>query len=130
MFNVLPDWVSDLMILASFVLGPSGFVWAFLQQKGANRKLKVEEDGLEVQKGGLTVDQFNAALPAYKDLLDRANIDRDEAIEDLKKYKEELDELKANQVRLIRLFKQVIRQNKITLTDEQQIELEATKPRR
>jgi len=37
-----------------------------LGRKGANKKLEIEQ-------GALTVDQFNAALPAYKDLLNRAD---------------------------------------------------------
>jgi Mg2+ and Co2+ transporter CorA len=144
MFGFLPGWVGDVLTLAAFVLGPSGFVWAFLQQKGANRRLKVDEitaeSTVKVQEGALTVDQFNAALPAYKDLLDRSNHDRDEAIDKMEqmekdhksevaKYKRELSTVNANQRRLIRLLRSIVKQNNIILTEEQLAELETTQPK-
>lgn len=80
------EQITSILTLA---LGSSAIpiiISALLGRKGANKKLQIEE-------GGLTVDQFNAALPAYKDLLDRADRDRDEAIEKLGKYESERIEL-------------------------------------
>lgn len=127
--NFLPGWISDVLALLAFILGPSGVIWLILNQRNANRKLKVEEIGAGVQQGGLTVDQFNAALPAYKDLLDRSNEDRDRALAQLAEYKQELTKFHQQHERMTRLFLQVVKQNNIQLTQEQLDELEATRPK-
>lgn len=127
--SFLPGWVSDLLTLLAFIVGPSGVIWLILNQRNANRKLKVEEIGADVQQGGLTVDQFNAALPAYKDLLDRSNEDRDKALAQLAEYKAELNKFHQRHERLTRLFLVVVKQHNVQLTQEQMDELEATRPK-
>lgn len=99
-----------------------------LNSKGANRKLVVEE-------GGLTVAQFNAALPAYKDLLDREKANTDRAREELEtyrgereKFKNDIEELRGNQRRLALLLQEIVRANGIVLDEDQQAEFDATKP--
>lgn len=117
----LPDWVRDGLSLVALIFGTPGIILFLLGRKGANRKLIVEESGV-------TVDQFNAALPAYKDLLDRANKDRDEALAKLSEYKEELDDVRDKQNRLIRLIFTVAARGDLELTPNEQSELEASKP--
>ena len=131
--DFLPGWVGDILTLLAFVLGPGGVIWLILSQRQANRKLRVEEIGAnvssQVAKGSLTVDQFNAALPAYRDLLDRSNKDRDAALAKMEEYKGELDEVKEKQERLVKLFLQVVKRSNVQLTKEELEELEATRPR-
>jgi hypothetical protein len=122
MFGFLPDWVGDTLTLIALVLGTPGIILYLLGRKDANRKLVVDE-------GGLTVDQFNAALPAYKDLLDRSNKDRDAAISKMGEYKVELDNIRDNQERLVKLFLSVVARSNITLTADERAELEATRPK-
>lgn len=132
-FDILPPLVSDILLLLAFFVGPGGVIWLILSQRGANKKLKVEEIGADIQnkvaEGSLTVDQFNAALPAYKDLLDRANKDRQEALDKMGEYKDELDEVRDKQERLVGLFHRVVKVHKIQLTKDELDELEATRPR-
>jgi len=121
---------SDILSLIAVAIGLPGIILFFLNRKGANRKLNVEE-------GGLTVSQFNAALPAYKDLLDRANDDRQAAIDELAAYKTEREGFKTEierlgeDIRTIRgLFTRVVERSNITLTHEEQQVFESTKPTR
>lgn len=121
--GLFPDWVGDIVALIAMVIGLPGIILFFLNKKSANRKLVVEE-------GGLTVEQFNAALPAYKDLLNRANADKKEAVDTMKLYKDELDVVNNKQDRLIQLFLRVLSRASITLTPDEIEELEATRPTR
>lgn len=137
MFEFLPAWASDVMILLAFVLGPSGLIWAILQQKGANRKLVVEESGLHIT-------EFEALTNTYKDLLARSNAASeaatkaaDAAQEEVRQSRiqrellqEELNEVRDTQRRLRALFSRVIARSGIVLTTEEQKELEATQLRR
>lgn len=125
----LPDWLADSIALAGIFLGVPGIILFLLNKKGANRKLVVEE-------GGLTVAQFNAALPAYMDLLDREKGNAEAARIEIKAFTTEREEMKTeiaslreNQRRLYFLFLDVVRANNIQLTSEQQHEFESTKPR-
>lgn len=133
MLAFLPEGLQDILTIVAVIAGPSGIIWLILQNKQANRRLKVEEAGADVQsrvaEGSLTVEQFNAALPAYKDLLDRSNKDRDAAIAKMDEYKAEVDEIREKQDRLVKLFMQVVKRNNIQLTTEELRELEETKPR-
>lgn len=133
MLAFLPEGLQDVLTIVAVIAGPSGIIWLILQNKQANRRLKVEETGADVQsrvaEGSLTVEQFNAALPAYKDLLDRSNKDRDAAIAKMDEYKAELDEIRDKQDRLVKLFTAVVKRANITLTDAELKELEETKPR-
>lgn len=119
----LPAGVGDALSLVAMVLGLPGIILYFLNKNQANRKLVVEE-------GGLTVEQFNAALPAYRDLLDRANADRKVAIETMETYKTEWDDVMAKQDRILQLLSRIVARGNITLTPEEVAELEATRPRR
>lgn len=134
MFGIFPDWVGDTLSLIAVVVGTPGLILWFLGRKDANRKLVVEE-------GGLTVEQFNAALPAYKDLLDRSNKERDAAIEreealtkDFKAYRDETSatvaDLKTGQQGLRRLVLKLIAQHEYQPTDEEREILEMTAPRK
>jgi hypothetical protein len=131
-FDILPPAFSDILLLLTFLVGPGGVIVLFLNQRQANKKLRVEEIGAGVQnkvaEGSLTVDQFNAALPAYKDLLDRADKDREAALDKMAEYKDELDEVKEKQDRLVKLFTRVVKNHRIQLTREEMEELEATRP--
>lgn len=132
-FDILPPAVSDILLILTVLAGPGGVIALFLTSRQANRKLKVEEVGADVHnrvaEGTLTVDQFNAALPAYKDLLDRAEKDRAEALDKMGEYKDELDEIRGMQERLVNLFNKIVRKHKIQLTSEEIDELETTRPR-
>lgn len=132
MFDVFPGWVGDTIALVAFVAGPGGVVWLFLSNRQANHKLKVDEldseANREINRGSLTVEQFNAALPAYKDLLDRSNSDRDEAVEALKECKTQVAELCNKQERLVGLFLRVVARTDIQLTEEEREELEKIRP--
>ena len=122
MFGFLPEWVGDTLSLLALVTGlPAILLW-FLNRKDANRKLKVEE-------GGLTVSQFNAALPAYQDMLNRADAERKEAVRLSLEYKEELNEVREKQDRLIQLITALVARTGIVLTAAEIEELEATRPR-
>ena len=131
-FDILPPVLSDILLLLTFLVGPGGVIVLFLNQRQANKKLRVEEIGAGIQnkvaEGSLTVDQFNAALPAYKDLLDRADKDREAALDKMAEYKDELDEVKEKQDRLVKLFTRVVKNHRIQLTREEMEELEATRP--
>jgi uncharacterized coiled-coil DUF342 family protein len=59
-----------------------------LNRKNANKKLEIEE-------GGLSVNQFTAQTNAYKDLLDRANAELRESVDSLREYKAERTDLMA-----------------------------------
>lgn len=137
MFEALPSWVSDVMLIVAFVLGPTGIIWSILNQKGANRKLIVEE-------GDLDLKEFSALTQTYKDLLELAHEATAKAVqatqEALKEVREsrvqreqlqtELDEVRDTQHRLRRLFTRVIAQYKIQLTEQEQSEFDNTHLRR
>ena len=116
MFGFLPDWVGDTLTIIAVVLGTPGIILWTLNRKQANRKLEVEE-------GGLTVSQFNAALPAYKDLLDRANSAASEAGKDARSAKKEVNILERKLARAIRLLMSIIQRANIQLTPEEEKEL-------
>jgi|SRR5690606_5436667 len=133
MFGFLPDVVGDIFILISFVVGPGGVIWLLLAQKGANKKLEVDELGV---RGSLTVDQFNAALPAYKDLLDRSNKERDAALAvakdyktTLESYKQELDDVKEDLGEMRSLVKKMVDDGRVILSPEEYRILENTRPK-
>jgi len=135
MFGVLPDWVGDTVTILAAVLGLPGIILWVLSRKQANRKLVVDE-------GGLTVAQFNAALPAYKDLLDRANDEReaaekerDEALRkigplehELYKTQSEVNSLDDKLEEAVQLFTTVIERSEITLTSDEARRLARIKP--
>lgn len=116
MFGFLPDWVGDTLTIIAVVLGTPGIILWALNRKQANRKLEVEE-------GGLTVSQFNAALPAYKDLLDRADTAANDAREDARSAKREVNILERKLARAIRLLMSIIQRANIQLTPEEEKEL-------
>lgn len=121
MFGIFPDWVGDTLTLVAMVFGTPGLILFFLGRKDANRKLQVDE-------GGLTVEQFNAALPAYKDLLDRASSGKKEAEDKLKEYDKRFEEVEKRQEELVSIFVRILRKNNITLTESELGELEHTQP--
>jgi hypothetical protein len=135
MFGIFPEWVGDTVTIIATVLGLPGLILWFLGRKDANRKLVVEESGL-------TVAQFNAALPAYKDLLDRANNERDaadkekqEAFAKVVPLEKELSQTRAEVHSLddklkeaVELFRTVIERSEITLTHEELRRLERITP--
>lgn len=116
MFGFLPDWVGDTLTIIAVVLGTPGIILWGLNRKQANRKLEVEE-------GGLTVSQFNAALPAYKDLLDRADAAASDARKDARSAKREVNILERKLARAIRLLMSIIQRANIQLTPEEEKEL-------
>lgn len=128
MFGFLPEWVGDTLTLVAIFVGTPGVILWFLNRKGANRKLEVEE-------GGLTVAQFTATLPAYQDLLNRAGV-REEAANQIataateraEQFKTELEIVENKLDRAILLFQKVIARSNIELTQEEMFELESTKP--
>lgn len=133
MFGFLPEWVGDTLTIIAVVLGTPGIILWLLNRKEANRRLEVDE-------GGLTVAQFNAALPAYKDLLDRATKERDAAadrVEEIRaEFQEELDDQAAELdivedklSRAIRLIKTLIARAQIELTPTESLELEEIRRR-
>jgi len=136
MLSFLPSWVSDIMLILAFIAGPTGLIWGFLQRKDANRKLVVEE-------GGLQVDQFEAQRQAFNDLLREQREITARAIAELGEVRTELkesrdqraeltsdvEELRAMLVQTRDLFKRVVARSNITLTPDEQHEFEMTKPR-
>lgn len=135
MFGLLPDWVGDTLTIIAAVLGLPGIILFVLTRKQANRKLEVEE-------GGLTVDQFNAALPAYKDLLDRANEERKEAVDEkkdavrrvetltleLRETRDEVDDLEDRLVLAVELIESFVSRSEIQFTPEDHRKLARIKP--
>ena len=136
MLSFLPGWVSDVMLILAFIAGPTGLIWGFLQRKDANRKLVVEE-------GGLQVDQFEAQRQAFNDLLREQKEINAGAAKELSSVREELkesreqrahltedvEELRAMLTQTRDLFKRVVARSNITLTPDEQHEFEMTKPR-
>jgi len=135
MFGLLPDWVGDTLTIIATVLGLPGIILFLLSRKQANRKLEVEE-------GGLTVDQFNAALPAYKDLLDRANTERKEAVDErkealgrvgaltdqLRETRDEVDDLEDKLVLAVELIETILHRSEVQFTPEDHKKLARIKP--
>ena len=135
MFGILPDWVGDTVTILAAVLGLPAIILWVLNRKQANRKLVVEE-------GGLTVAQFNAALPAYKDLLDRANTERETAEKErddalrrigpleheLFKTQTEVNSLDDKLEEAVQLFTSVIERSEVSLTHDELRRLERIKP--
>lgn len=117
MFGFLPDWFGDTLTVIAVVLGLPGIILWVLNRKQVNRKLEVEE-------GGLTVSQFNAALPAYKDLLDRADNAAAKAQTEATDAKREVNTLERKLARAIRLLMAVIQRANIQLTPEEEKELQ------
>lgn len=125
------------MLILAFILGPTGIIWSILNQKGANRKLVVEE-------GDLEVNEFSALTQTYKDLLSRSTtateaavkaaeaavVEVKQASEQRKVLQEELDEVRETQRRLRALFTRVIARYNIKLTEEEEAEFESTRLRR
>lgn len=122
MFGFLPSWVGDVMLILAFVAGPSGLIWGILQQKGANRKLVVEESGL-------SVTAFDAATAAALAEVQESRVDRQAMRGEIKALSEETEDLRFKQNQLRQLFIEVVRQNNIVLTPAQQKEFEDTRPR-
>jgi hypothetical protein len=134
MFDILPPIVGDIMILVSLFFGSGGIIWAYLQRKGANRSLIVEE-------GGLEVNQFNALTAKYAELLTRAEKAAQTASDDAKAARDANVQMRddmqgqintlGDDLREVRsLFMDVVRQHGIKLTPEQQRRFESTKPPR
>ena len=74
--------ISTVGGILALAVGTPGIILFLLNKRNANKKLEIDESKL-------TVDQFNAALPAYKDLLDRANKATKESLAELASYKSE-----------------------------------------
>lgn len=74
--------ISTIGGVVGLAVGTPGIVLFLLNRRNANQKLRIDENKL-------TVEQFNAALPAYRDLLDRANKATKDALAELASYKEE-----------------------------------------
>jgi predicted nucleic acid-binding Zn-ribbon protein len=71
-----------------------GVIFFVLNRKGANKKLEIEE-------GGLTVNQFDVQTKAYQDLLDRANKNAAASEQALKEALAELETYKSERVKLM-----------------------------
>lgn len=150
MLSFFPTWVSDALLILTFLAGPTGVIWGILQRKDANRKLVVEE-------GSLEIDQFQVQRQAFNDLLReqreinsgaaatlasvraelvesrqqlasvRAELvesgeQRAHLSEDVKDLRNALDKVR-------NLFEQVISQNGVVLTEEEAFVFETTRPR-
>lgn len=122
MFGFLPAWVGDLMLIAAFIVGPSGFIWAYLQNKGANRKLVVEESGL-------SVTAFNAATAAALAEVKESREDREAMRGQISHLIEDNEDLRYKHNQLRQLFIEVIRHNDMVLTPSQQAVFESTRPK-
>jgi septal ring factor EnvC (AmiA/AmiB activator) len=137
MLSFLPSWVSDIMLILAFIAGPTGLIWGFLQRKDANRKLVVEE-------GGLEVDQFEAQRQAFNDLLREQREITARALAELadtrkelsesrdqrKEMADDIEDLRSMLIQTRDLFKRVVARSNIVLTPDEQREFDATKPPR
>lgn len=124
--------ITDLAFRVVAVLGvfagvPS-IILVLLQRKSANRQLVVQEVGAEV-------DQMTGINAGYKGLWEMEKAVRIEAVAELKTYKDERETLlaeltlmKSHQLRRDLLLMEIVRQNRVVLTREQQDEFDATKP--
>lgn len=127
--GIIPRWIIDLIVVIGALIGlPSIITW-FLNRRGANRKLQVEESGADVS-------EFQALRTAYREDKAAAEKERDEARAEtgairveLGEMHEEVDELRDALTRLRRLFSGVLRRNNYKMTPSEQREFEATKPR-
>lgn len=127
--GVLPKWVGDLFALAGPVLGIPAIILFLLGKNNANRSLQVDESGAEVS-------EFEALRKAYKE--DKAEAEAKRIAAELKSegvsnelasVHEEVNELRSDVGILRRLITSLVRRNRITMTDDERRDFEATKPR-
>lgn len=129
------EWVRNIATLLALISGPPSIILWALNRKGANKKLEIEE-------GGLGVQQFNALMSGYKDQLDRAGSEIKTLQTDRDRLAEEVVEIKRTQSadqrlfratarkleRVRRLFLRYSRRVGIPMTLEEQREFEMTAP--
>jgi len=145
-------WQTTLIAGAvSLIVGTvPGVIFFVLNRKGANKKLDIEE-------GGLNVNQFDVQTKAYQDLLNRANKATEEALAELATYKKErtrlmeqveeqgrkirklekadedktgeLEDARRKVEQLRSLFTAILTRTGIVMTPEEQEIFEATQPK-
>ena len=123
------QWVGVVSGILGVAVGTPGIILALLNRKNANRALVVQEVGAEVE-------QMSGINEGYKGLWEMEKAIRVEAVAELKTYKEEREgilaevaELRDHSRRRDLLFMEIVRQNRIVLTKEQQEEFDATRPK-
>lgn len=130
MFAALPPIISDIMLIVAFVAGPTGLIWGILQRKDANRKLVVEEGGLEVTEFDSQRAGFKMLLDEQKELTAKALAELKASQEQRDQQADDIDELRGLLMETRSLFRRVVARSNIVLTPEEQKEFEATKPPR
>jgi hypothetical protein len=130
MFEILPPIVSDAMLIIAFIAGPTGLIWGILQRKDANRKLVVEEGGLEVSEFDSQRAGFKMLLDEQKELTSKALAELKASQDQRNQQADDMDELRGMLIDIRALFKRVVARSNITLTPDEQKEFEATKPPR
>lgn len=128
MLSFFPGWVSDVMLILAFIAGPTGLIWGVLQRRDANRKLVVEEGGLEVDRFDAQRQGFNDLLREQKALTDRAVAELEASRKQRERETIDIEELRRMLVQIRDLFSRVVERSNIVLTPEEQEEFDATQP--
>lgn len=129
-------WQQGLLTLLVATV-PATIVW-LLGRKGANKKLDLEEGALENATFVVQRDAFASLFDRYKVALEEANEEIKKAHEELVKAKETREGLEQTVAEqgdeilklqgLRTLLIEIVRNHNIELSEDQQFQLEATKP--